>query len=253
MKMLPRRLLALAALLGVCACAGQKPVLNPYVKGRPAEYRLPASAAPEESRDAFAARVRRLQAAAAGRERTFSVTIETVDAELREALALSAVAPTAENEVRVAGEYVRLGITDQAADHLATAIQLDPRCAPAHDLLARLWRDWGFPAHGLGDAYRAVHAAPASAAAQNTLGTLLHRLGRFPEAAARYSKAAQLDPSAAYPLNNLCALALERGDVTAALNFCREALALEPGMDPAARNFETARRLAERGPRKGGQ
>src|SRR4029077_877550 len=94
------------------------------------------------------------------------------------ALLLEKALPSAENHLRVAEEYRRLGILDASATHLGLAISVAPRLAAAHEALARIWRDWGFPERGLGAAYRATFYAPQAASAQNTLGTLLAALGQ---------------------------------------------------------------------------
>ena len=59
---------------------------------------------------------------------------------------------------------------------------------------------------GLGDAYRAVYYAPGSAAAHNTLGTLLAASGRWAAARVEFGRALALDPSAAYAAHNLVAV-----------------------------------------------
>jgi Flp pilus assembly protein TadD len=57
---------------------------------------------------------------------------------------------------------------------------------------------------GLGDADRAIHYAPRSAAAHNTLGTLLAALGSWPNARLEFERALDLDPGASYAAANLC-------------------------------------------------
>ena len=71
--------------------------------------------------------------------------------------------PTVATEIGLAQAYVRAGILDHAYEHFASASRVEPREGAAWDGLARVWRDWGLPHLGLGDAYRAVSAAPRSA------------------------------------------------------------------------------------------
>ncbi len=61
---------------------------------------------------------------------------------------------------------------------LRAAARLDPREARRGTGSPAIWRDWGFPHFGLGDAYRAVWAAPRSPLVHNTLGTILQFLGK---------------------------------------------------------------------------
>jgi Flp pilus assembly protein TadD len=91
---------------------------------------------------------------------------------------------------------------------------------------ARLLRDWGNPDLGLADAYRAVHLAPQSAAMQNTLGTLLYKLGRRQDAEDRFKQALTLDANAWYALANLCHSSLARGRTREATMQCRQATAV---------------------------
>jgi Flp pilus assembly protein TadD len=118
---------------------------------------------------------------------------------------------------------------------LSAVVAIDPRNAPAWDGLARIWRDWGFPHLGLGDAYRAVYFAPESAVVHNTLGTLFQSLGRRADARREYEKALRLDETAAYAANNLCYGWVLDDDVAKAERACRLALQLQPDL-PAARN-----------------
>jgi tetratricopeptide (TPR) repeat protein len=170
-------------------------------------------------------------------------TLETWDPELAAALAVLAGAPTAENHRRVAQEYRRVHVLDMAHAHLTAAVGLDGSDAAAYDGLARVWRDFGFPALGLGDAYRAVYLAPASPAAENTLGTLLQATGHVREARDRYSRALQLDPQASYALNNLCYASVMLGE-QAAVAACERARMLLPGSRVAGNNLALAHAAA---------
>ncbi len=134
------------------------------------------------------------------------LTVESTDPELLAALLAASAMPTAAHHRRVAEQYRRLGINDAAHEHLSRAVLLDPTDAAAFDARARLWRDWGLPEFGLGDAYRATHHAPASATAHNTLGTLLYRLRWHQQARAAFARAVALDAGATFARSNLCRL-----------------------------------------------
>jgi len=165
------------------------------------------------------------------------LSVEEVDPRLSAALLYETVAPTAANHLRVAAEYRRLGILDLSARHIDQAIAVEPRLGKAHEALAQLWRDWGYPDVGLGAAYRAVFFAPKSASAENTLGTLLSALGQADEARHAYERALEKDPRAAWVLNNLCDLERRAGRLDAAADQCRAAIALDPDFKVAHNNL----------------
>lgn len=235
--------LAAAVALGGCAQRSARTgMAGRFVQGQPPAYEPRAKKAkkpPRESLSAFIARVRRLSEEA-GRRPAMAPVVETTDPALRDALARLSLEPSAERHVDVARSYQRLKVTDQALEHVDAAVRLAPTWAAAHDLMARLWRDGGFPQYGLGSAWRAVHYAPASAAVRNTLGTVLTALGRYAEAREAYLTAVGLDPRAAYARANLCHLAVVEGRRTQAIVACRQALALEPSLTAARLNLERA-------------
>jgi MSHA biogenesis protein MshN len=133
------------------------------------------------------------------------------------------VAPTAAHHLQVARAYRRLGIFDTAHDYLARSLTLNGPDPVVHDAMARLWRDWGQPGLGLSHAYQAVHLAPDWAVSQNTLGTLLFRLGHRADARERFEAAVRIDRGAAYALENLCTVYQAEGRTRDAITACRQA------------------------------
>jgi Flp pilus assembly protein TadD len=162
---------------------------------------------------------------------------ESADPRLAHALAAEASSHTAENRLRIADEYVRLGILDTAYTYANRALLQKPRFGEAHEVLARIWRDWGMPRLGIAAAIRATYFNPSSASAQNTLGTLLDALGQPAEARRAFAKAAALDPSAAWALNNLCFVELRMGRLVEARSHCKAALVADPDMTSARNNL----------------
>jgi tetratricopeptide (TPR) repeat protein len=207
------------------------------------EVTAPGAAAPpveivDRTLEAALARTRLISGAARPVVKTTQATsIESRYPALAEALAIVEASPTAENN-RLAGEaYRQVGVLDQAHQYFSEAVRLDPSDAAAYDGLARVWRDWGYPNLGLGDAYRAVYHAPKSAAAYNTLGTLLQALGLRGPARQAYDRALALDSGAAYAFNNLCYLSFLDGNRAAASRECQAALELLPGSTVARNNL----------------
>jgi tetratricopeptide (TPR) repeat protein len=133
----------------------------------------------------------------------------------------------------VGDRYRALGILDMAYEHYLRASQIDRTYAPAYEGLARVWRDWGFPAMGAADASRAVFYAPGSASAHNTWGTVLAATGYSDDARRQYQRAVELDAGAAYAWNNLCYLSFLNGDNDRAAGECRTALSVDPGLTAA--------------------
>jgi tetratricopeptide (TPR) repeat protein len=201
--------------LGCAACAGgaagnrfiQKSGSGPVeLLERPWPKTVGQSADDAVRKATAAARATRPAPAAA-------LTIESSPGELRAALASLDAQPTPAAHVRVGLAYRRAGVLDQALEHFDAALKQNPRMAAAYDGRARIWREWGLPGLGLGDASRAVFFAPSSASARNTLGTLLAALADCEGARSAYARALTLDSSAAYARGNL--QRLEAGMATA--------------------------------------
>jgi len=168
-------------------------------------------------------------------EQTTSELVEETDRDLKAVLRTAATEPSAENERRVADAYRKAGILDLSYEHFSQAIRLDPRDGWAYEGRARIWRDWGFPAQGLGDAHRAAYFLHDAPEALNTLGTLLYAQGQRSEARQFFERALRKEPDAVYALNNLCYAALMDGDIGGARTVCERAVAIEP-RSTAARN-----------------
>ena len=173
-------------------------------------------------------------------------TLESRDRELAADILLVASAPTAERHRNLAERYRLRGVLDAAYRHFNRALALEPRNADAYEGLARVWRDWGLPHLGLGDAYRATFYAPRSAAAQNTYGTLMQALGRNADAKVAYELASTLDPGAAYAVNNLCYVSFLDGRVDAAIEACTKAVRMDPSLAAAKNNLALAYAAAGR-------
>jgi Flp pilus assembly protein TadD len=231
--------LACCVLMVGCASTPRPSVLN-RLAIRPAPPGAPAPDAdygpvPDDSLETVTAKIRHLSSTARPRQKVSGVTIEGADGRLAAALMTLSTVPGAASHRLVAEEYMRVGVLDAAHNHFRRALALNRRDAAAHDGLARIWRAWGLPELGLGDAQRAVYFVPHSAAAHNTLGTILQALGRWNEARQAYSRALSLAPEAPYALNNLCYLTVLEKRTEDALPFCLRAVRADPA-SVAARN-----------------
>ncbi len=173
-------------------------------------------------------------------KQTDSATLERGNQALALAKLRQQTTPSLESERALAQEYAAAGVLDAAFDHFTAALVFDPHDVPSLDGLARIWRNWGYLQNALPLAYQAVYWSPASAAAQNTLGTVLLRLGEMDAAQQRFDTVRALEPNAAYPLNNLCFLELQRGNPVDAVLLCREAATLDPSAPEVRNNLALA-------------
>src|SRR5512139_1553102 len=177
-------------LLAGCAGHGRAVTTAPSQEKSPAVERSASLPPAQESLDTFIQKVRAQTAQARpGSRPNKAVSVEASDRKLAAALLAATAYPCPENEKAVASEYRRLGIFDRALQHLASAVRMDPADSEAHDATARVWRDWGMPQIALGEAHRAVYFAPQSAAAHNTLGTVLLALGETKAAIEHFERA----------------------------------------------------------------
>ena len=196
---------------------------------------------PVDTENSLKAAIARIRAASLNaRPRAKNVSAATIEAnhpELAAALRALAEQPNASAHFAVANLYLEVGVRDEAFEHFQAVLKLDRASASAYEGLARIWRDWERPDIGLADAYRAVHYDPQSAAARNTLGTIFQALGRVEDARRAYVDAVWLNPGAAYALNNLCFLSLQRGDGREAKEECELALLVDPTLRVARFNL----------------
>lgn len=125
-------------------------------------------------------------------------------------------------------------------EYYSRALEQAPKHAGAFDGRARIWRDWGQLTRAVGDAHRATYFAPKSAAAHNTLGTVMQGLSYHTEAAREYAEAGSLDATAAYAINNLCYLAFLEGRIETAILRCNEAVQMNGAFAPARNNLALA-------------
>lgn len=134
------------------------------------------------------------------------------------------------NHVALAGDALRAGELDRAAQEAEAALKADPKSADAHTVLAVV-EDQRGDVRSAGEHYaRAVELAPAQGTALNNYGAWLCGNGRANESLALFDRALA---DAAYrqrasALANAGACALEAGQPGRVDRDLRAALALEP-------------------------
>lgn len=244
-------LLATLLMTTGCAASARRTGLNNRFI-RHADKKAPAqpapfdTGAPGDSFETTISKIRELSARARPVPKHVSgATIENFDPELRASLLALDTFPSAATHRRVAQAYVRLRVLDAAFGHYRSALRINPRDGAAYDGLARIWRDWKLPALALGDARRALYYASHSPEVYNTLGTVLHALGRRAEAKEAYRRSLQLNPRAAYALNNLGYVQLLEGN-SRAVDYFQLALAFDGNLMAARHNLALAYAAAGR-------
>jgi Flp pilus assembly protein TadD len=228
--------------VGVCvhaACANHRPasLADRFMLRRDGNAAVQPSQPPSPTLEEAIGKTRQLMAQAHPEPKAKVETLESRDPALAKALSELQASPTAMRYVDVAEAYRLRGSLDQAYEHYMHALHADSHLAVAYDGLARVWRDWGFPGLGLGDAHRAIFYDPRSATAENTLGTIFQSLGRRKEARQAYGAAVSLDKTAGYPLSNLCYLSFVEGKASQAIAECRGAIGRDPQLMAAHNNL----------------
>lgn len=218
-------ILAVAALGSACASAGAPTLADKFVRQGKPSVDLGGPRPSSQRSNETAARLR--AARPAPRADRAAGSLEGSDPDIRQALAHLGAAPTTSQYLDVARAYIKRGVLDRAHDYLNRSLEANGSDAFVYDALARIWRDWGLPAAGLGDAHRAVYLAPRSAIVHNTLGTVLFRLGQREDATASFNRALALDPGAWYALANLCHVNMVAGRTLESIAQCQQATALK--------------------------
>jgi len=221
---MPRRIIALLAIVASCACASveRRSFASRFVQeGSPAVDLGGPRPATLPGRRAKSARTITTNVS-----RIVGGSFESTNPKLRGALTHLTIAPTIEQHLAVSRAYRESGIMDHALDYLNRSLAVNGPSATTYEARARLWRDWGYPQLGLTDAHRAVYLAPDSPTAHNTLGTLLYRLGQRRAAEEQFQRTLALSPDAWYAFANLCHVSIAQGKTREAIALCQRATTL---------------------------
>ena len=140
----------------------------------------------------------------------------------------------------LAGALGSLGDFDEAAEHYAMAVDINPGYAEAWYNFANMERLRGNKEAAAEKFRRAAEAAPGFADAHNSLGTQLMELGRIDEAEKAYRRGVAAHPDDVGLLNNLAALAKVRGYVEESAEIYRRITGLAPDGAAGWRNLAAA-------------
>lgn len=156
--------------------------------------------------------------------------------------------PSAGNALSAAIEELQAGRLQSCEGLLNTLLQADPEDVGALHVQGALLHRQGRPAEAIAALERCVGLAPDHAAAWNNLGNVRLAAGQVEGAATAYHHAIDAspdDPNVVATLVNLAALQRRQGQLEAATESCRRALAIDDTLAPAW--YALARVLALRG------
>ncbi len=125
------------------------------------------------------------------------------------------------------------GNAEQAADHLRSAIALDPQNAQFQTAAVEVFRRVGQLAAAIDAGRQAVRLSPVSTAAQNNLGLALQDDNNMREAEHCFRRAIELDPNYARARCNLGILLTRQHRLDEAAASLQQALRLKPGYPQA--------------------
>jgi serine/threonine protein kinase/Flp pilus assembly protein TadD len=133
------------------------------------------------------------------------------------------------------GDYCVLGRLLQYKGHLEEAIgsykkaiELDPKCAWAHNGLGNVLLGKGQFEEAIASYKKAIELDPKYAWSHHGLGEALRHKGQREEAVASYKKAIELDPKCAWAHNGLGNALRDKGQLKEAVASYRTAIELDP-------------------------
>lgn len=132
------------------------------------------------------------------------------------------------------------GRSQEAADYIGRAVQLNPAVAPFHNNLGTVLQSLGRLDEAIRRYEEAIRLAPDYPEPQVNLGNLLQTQGRHREAVERYRKALQRKPDFAEARSNLGNALSALGEFEEAAACFREALRLKPAYAEAWLNLGAA-------------
>lgn len=139
----------------------------------------------------------------------------------------------------------RQGKLEQARDHYAKALRINPTFPRAHNNLANALARQGKSEEAIVHYTKALEIKPTFPKAHNNLGNVLARQGKNQEAIAHYTKALQLKPDFAGAHNNLGNVLQGQGKIKEAVFHFSRALELSPDFVEA--HFNLGNALARQG------
>ncbi len=147
------------------------------------------------------------------------------------------------------------GQCDEAIVHLKKAAELDPDDGQVHFVLGSGFQQADRPREAAAEYRKSLALNERNGSAHNNLGLILYQQRRPAEARSELLRAIELDETDKRALVNLALLTSDLHEYENSIDYCRRALALDPGLDVCLRLIAVARgvqpRLAETSPNGG--
>jgi membrane associated rhomboid family serine protease/TolA-binding protein len=150
------------------------------------------------------------------------------------------------SELAGAEQLVAAGKTDEALTHLQQLIAREPKFAPGHELLAKIYLSKGQYPQATAALEKAYDADPDNLTYQKELGTVFLQLGKLDEATAFFQHLKEQNPKEAFAAFGLGHVFLAKRQYDSAIPEFQQALALDPKMPGAAFSLGQAQLQAGR-------
>jgi len=144
------------------------------------------------------------------------------------AIALTTQSPVAQFHNNIAAALRSLNRLDEAANHCARAVALEPNYARAHYSLGEIRQQQGMLPQAVTSYDAALRYEPNNVAARKALAKCLKNLGRFADAARHYERVLSAEPGNAEMHNDMGVVLQEQGALVRAIAHYRQATVLKP-------------------------
>ena len=138
--------------------------------------------------------------------------------------------------------YAEEGMSAEALDQFARAVDVNPNYAEAHNNMGIVHARQGNLAEALGHYRNAIGIRPDYADAYYNMANILRQQGKDREAIRHYRDAVRINPGHVNARNTLAALLYERGDLDGAVEQFRELIRLDSGNETAGKSRLALRR-----------
>lgn len=141
-------------------------------------------------------------------------------------------------QYNLATELEKDGKIQEAIDHYAQSLAVNPIDTQAHNNIANLYVKQGKFDEAFAHYSKALELKPNFAIAHENLADLLRQEGKLDDAIKQYSKAIELQPDFGEAHNNLATVYIKKGMLLDAVSQLTTALTINPDNDAARHNLQ---------------